>query len=151
MDPVSITATAFTAASTAYKISTCLYGFIQSAKTVDETLNMLYDTVKSLDSSLKSVDSTLKIAVVQRAITSHEVHRETLASITRSVQDCDHTLKALDARLNDVGQSRTSLNFFRKSILQVKLNMSQSGIINLRSHIQSHSISLQVAIDTLTL
>ena len=151
MDPVSITAAAFTASTTAYKVSTCLYGFIQSAKTVDESLNMLYDAVRSLEGSLTNVDSTMKTSVVHVATADTKAHRGPLASISQSVKDCKHTLKALESRLEDIGRPGANSNFFRKSILQIQLNMGQSEIDNLRSHIQSHSTSLQVAINTLML
>lgn len=149
-EPLSVATAAVAATSTAYKISCSLYGFIQSAKKVDTTIELLYTAVVRLEASLKNVDATLKSPGVIEATKNQSLYAGSLKAIDCSIRDCEHTLRAFSDVLP--GQ-RTSQKFsmFKKAVDQIKLNLNQSEMNSLRSHIQAHSTSLQIAMHTLTL
>ena len=151
MDPISIAAAVGTASSTAWRISLTLYTFISSAKKVDRSIDMLYTAFQGLETAIKNIETTLREPVVRTATTHRQDHDDLLLGIEQSIKDCQQTLDATDEQLSNVGPSSRNSSIWKKSLLQLNLNLADTEIKTLRLHIQSHCTSLQVALHSLTL
>ena len=151
-DPISISisSAAIAATCTVCKISCSLYEFIQRARKVDTTVELLYTAVLRLEASLKNVDATLKGSGVIEATKDPSLYGGSLNAIRCSLEDCEHTLRAFSDVLPENREDQKH-NLFKKAVLQIKLNLSRSEMNSLRAHILDHSTSLQIAMHTLTL
>lgn len=150
-EPVSIATAAVSATSAACKVSCSLYEFISSAKKVDKTIELLYTAVIRLEGSLKNVQATLQSENIIKATKKQHLYQGSLKAVEHSLRDCQHTLQALADILPELPPPEQRFDTFKKTMLQLKLNMEQNELNSLRSNIQSHSTSLQIAMQTLTL
>lgn len=152
MDPVSpftILGAVTSAGAAALNASTKLYIFIKATKAVDKSVEALYREVKGLENILDTAQSTLTNIVKDHAkdpaLSAHGV----MTAIENGVQDCRVTVEALNSLVQDVGTNNQTTNPFKKMFKQLKLNLSTDQIEAVRGRIHTHSICLQLALQTL--
>jgi len=151
MDPLSISTAVGAACTAAYTTSNALYSFVTSAKKVDESLESLHLEIQGLNRALDA------IAVILNKIGDLQSDDPTLqssgiwSSIDLTIKDCRRTFDAFNKLLPSRSGPSSKSSFFRKGIKQMKLNLSKEEITNLRSHIGTHTTSLQLALQMINL
>ena len=150
MDPLSI-ATAVLAASQAVgSVSQALCTFINSVKSVDDTVKNLHHEVQSLAVVLEAIDHALKQPIVTETKEYTSLAIGVWSSVNHAVNDSQHTVKALEAILQGLGDTENASISFRKVIRQIKLNSNGSDISSVKDRVHTHTISLQLALQMLS-
>jgi len=152
MDPFSVVAFVGATSKVVYSLSTALYTFIDSAKTVDKSLQALHGEVRGLYDVLETVDSTLKASVIIRTKEIAPLASGVWRSIEEVVNDSHRTATALQTAIfRSLGDEDSASNAFRRTVKQIQLNINADDIRNIRSRIQTHSSNLQLALQSATL
>lgn len=150
MDPVSIVGSVGSVVGVVFNLSTKLYSFIQATKVVDKSIEALYDEVKALENILNTTQTTLTATVRDYAEDCSLSVHGLWTSIDNGVQDCRVTVEALNSLVQNIGQNTETSNPFRKMLKQVKLNLNTDEVSAVRSRVHTHSICLQLAMQTLS-
>ena len=152
MDPVSpfvILGAVTSAGGAAFNVSTKLYSFIKATKAVDKSVEALYREVKGLETTLYTAQRTLTKTVRDHAKDPALSADGIMASIENGAQDCRVTVEALNSLVQDVGTNNRTTNPFKKMLKQLKLNLSTDQIEAVRGRVHTHSICLQLSLQTL--
>ena len=150
MDPVSIVTSIGSVGGTVFKVSTRLYSFIKATKSVDKSIEALYDEVKRLEAVLTTAEATLTETAMKHTKDPTLAIKGLWTSIENGVQDCRVTVEALDGLVQDVGTVTGTNNLFEKTFRQLKLNLSTDEITAVRGRIHNHTICLQLALEMLS-
>lgn len=121
MDPLSLVASVASASRIVSSVSTSLYKFIQDAKQVDDTVNVLFREVGNLQRMISAVDSILHQPSTQ-AVIKQDQDLELWESVDDSIMECRKTLRSLDVLLAGLDGKKVGQSAFGKSIKQVKVN-----------------------------
>jgi ankyrin repeat protein len=147
MDPLSLCTAAGTIAISCGRISFSLINFADDVKNIDITVGSFRTEVNSLEDLLITIDTSLKAYPA----TTTDTNAPLWASIKRSLDDCDVTLKKLDTELDKIRQKNTrSQSKWKKSYSTVRLNMSSDTIRTLRSQIHTHVGALQMSLSCIS-
>ena len=150
MDPLSI-ATAVLAASQAVgSVSQALYTFINSAKRVDDSVKDLHHEVQSLAVVLEAIDHALKQPIVTETREYTTLASGVWSSVNHAINDSQHTVKALGTILQGLEDADKASNSFRKLLKQIKLKFNASDISSVKDRIHTHTTSLQLALQMLS-
>jgi multidrug efflux pump subunit AcrB len=149
MDPLSIIGTVGAISQMVYQVSTTLYMFIQAAKNVDQSVKSLYAEIDALYRVLDAISSSLADPMIRSAMAGAQDSSKLWSSFDGSLMDCRQTAQSLDDILKNVKGKSTSRNPFKQSIRQIKLNLNEDDIKNIRSQIQTHNMNLQMALQTI--
>ena len=151
MDPLSI-ATAVLATSRAVgSVSQALYTFINSTKRVDDSVKDLHHEVQSLAAVLEAIDHALKQPIVTKTKEHISLAGGVWSSVNHAINDSQHTVKALGAILQGLEDADKASNYFRKVLKQIKLKFNASDISSVKDRIHTHTTSLQLALQMLSL
>ncbi|QIW99802.1 hypothetical protein AMS68_005320 [Peltaster fructicola] len=155
MDPVTILTVAgmaFTAAERAFAAGIALGKFINDVKYVDQTLGLLVTEVNALSSACELVGKRIKgIAEAMDGVGPDSKNESPLWLQVRSqLQDCGQTVSALYEAVKDVGLEKKK-NPFSQAWRQIQLNMKTKDIEESRNRIRSHTASLQLVLQAITL
>lgn len=151
MDPVSIISVACGVSKVAYQVSVTLYTFVNATKNVDQSVNSLYAEVNGLNRVLDAIASSLENPVIKSVNAADQHTSELLNSIDGALKDCRHTVETLADILKGVTEKNKSRNPFKQSARQIKLNIREDEIKNLRSQTHTHNMNLQMALQTINL
>ena len=149
MDPISIITTVGAVSHAVYQVSTTLYTFIQATKNVDQSVKSLYAEVDGLYRVLDAISSSLKDPTIRSTTATAQDSSKLWSSFDGSLSDCRETALALDDILKSVKGVSTRRNIFKLSIRQMKLNLNEDDIKNIRSQIHTHNMNLQMALQTI--
>ena len=147
MDAFSIISGALTVAQTTFTVSQALYNFIRSSKVVDKALKELHTEVVGLNEALKSIGLNLKDPAIA-LIKSSGSGKGPWSSLDVAITDTQRTVDALAEIVGGLGTVKSSASLFRKAAKQVKLNLDANQISHVRDRIQTHTVSLQLALQT---
>ena len=153
MDPISplaIVGAVNSVGGAVVSLSTKLYSFIQATKVVDKSIQALYLEVKGLQNVLNTAQTILNGTVRDHAEDPAQSVEGVWTSIENGVRDCRLTVEALDTLVSDVGTITGTANPIKKMFKQLKLNISTEQIVAVRSRIHTHSLCLQLALQTLS-
>ncbi len=130
-------------------LSIKLYSFIQATKTVNKSIEALHLEVKGLESVLTTAQTVL--AGIERYYAKDPAQSvvSVWTSIGNGVQDCRLTVEALNTLVSDVGTNAGTANPIKKMVKQVNLNLNTEQIVAVRGRIHTHSMCLQLALQTL--
>ena len=151
MDPVSIISIACGVSKVAYQVSVTLYTFVNATKNVDQSVKLLCAEVDGLNRVLDAITSSLANPLIKSVSAADQHTSELLNSIDGALNDCRHTVEALADILKGVTEKNKSRNPFKQSARQIKLNIREDDIKNLRSQIHTHNMNLQMALQTINL
>lgn len=146
MDPLSIAASVLTVSQAVGSVSQALYTFITSAQSVDESVKILHNEVQSLAAVLEAIDQALKQPMVMETREYTSLASGVWTSVEHAIKDSHHTVNALGAILQGLGNADKASNSFRKILKQIKLKFKASDISSVRDRIHTHTISLQLAL-----
>ena len=150
MDPLSITASVLTVSQAVGSVSQALYTFITSTQSVDDTVKNLHHEVQSLAAVLEAIDQALKQPMVTDTREYTSLASGVWTSVNHAINDSQHTVNALEAVLQGLGDADTASNSFRKVIKQIKLKFKSSDISSVKDRIHTHTISLQLALQMIS-
>ena len=150
MDPVSIAAAALAASEAVGSVSQALYTFITSARSVDDSVKNLHDEVQSLAAMLDAIDLALKQPIVAETREYTSLASGVWTSVNHAINDSQHTVNALGAILQGLGDAEKASNSCTKVIKQIKLKFKASDISSVRDRIHTHTISLQLALQMIS-
>jgi ribose 5-phosphate isomerase len=149
MDPVVALDTAAALVKVVKAVSTTLFLFIQDTRQVDQSLNSFYVEVTVLQTAIKSIAGSLQSSSVRTASSSRDlVEMELWGSVDDSLHECGKTCEELARVLANIRGDHGS-SVFGQTIKQVKLNLETENIHLLRSKVQIHSTSLQLALQVI--
>ena len=150
MDPLSVLGAVSTVTKTTYWISSTLFGFIQSTRVIDKTLEELKSEVEGLTKALETIELGLKDPAVSR-IKSGEDTKRPWGFLEVAVTDTQRTVNALERIVEGLGTVKKSPNPFKRAVKQVKLNLDADEISQVKDRIHTHTTSLQLALQTASL
>lgn len=155
MDPVTILTVAgmaFTAAEKAGEAGIALGRFINDVKYIDNTIGLLVTEVNALSAACDLVGSRIKgIAEAMDGVGPDSKKESPLWLQVRSqLEDCNETVSALYEAVKDVGLEKKK-NPFAQAWRQIQLNMKTKDIEDSRNRIRSHTASLQLVLQAITL
>lgn len=150
MDPLSTAAAVLAVSQAVGSVSQNLYTFITSAKSVDDSVKDLHNEVKSLAAVLEAIEHALKQPIVTEAREYTSLASGVWTSLNHAIIDSQHTVKALGAILQGLGDAEKASNSFRKVIKQIKLKFKASDISSVKDRIHTHTISLQLALQMIS-
>ena len=150
MDPLSIAAAVLAASQAVGSVSQALCTFITSAKSVDDSVKNLHHEVQSLAAVLEAIDHALKQPIVTETREFTALANGVWTSVGHAINDSQHTVNALGVILQGLGDADKASNSFRKVIKQIKLKFKASDISSVRDRIHTHSISLQLALQMIS-
>lgn len=149
MDPLSIICAAGSATQGACWVSTRLYALIKSSTVVDTTLSELRNEVEGLKRVLQSIEHSLAGPADARKGRGAGGDDEIWTSLDIAVKDTQHTVGALQ----DIVQAFMiikSTSFFRKVVIQVKLNLDADEIGQIKGRIHTNTDCLQLSLQMAT-
>ena len=149
MDPISIISTVGAVSHVVYQVSTTLYTFIQATKNVDQSVKSLYAEIDGLHRVLDAISSSLTDPMIRSTTAATQDNCKLWSSFDGSLSDCRETAQALDNILKSVKEAGTRRNLFKLSIRQMKLNLNEYDIKNIRSQIHTHNMNLQMVLQTI--
>ena len=159
MDPLSVTTTIGAVAQTAdyaLNAATTLYKLIKGTRNVNNTVRLLAGEVESLGNAYKAVYE--KLQAVARDYDSktealepdaQESLRSLWTIIEAQIKCCDETIDTLQICIQIVKNG--SSNAFKQGLRQFKLNLKSAEIETIRSRVQTHTIALQLFLQTLNM
>ena len=149
MDPISIISLAGSTTQAAYKISTQLYAFINRVKEADESLLALARELSGLRRSLDAISNILRNPLVRSERATAPENIPIWVAVAGALEDCRKSLEAFEKKVNPHRHEKIShRNVIRKSIAIWKLGLSDADIKTLRDQINTHTNSLQIALQT---
>lgn len=151
MDPISIISLAGSTTKTVYQISTQLYLFINRVKDADQSILALSNELSSLRRSLDAISTTLQNPILrsERAIASENT--PIWAAVAGSLDDCRQSLQAFESKVAPYQHEKNRRNLLRKSATVWKLNLSDADIRTVRDQTNTHTSSLQIALQTINM
>ena len=150
MDPLTIATAVLAASQAVASVSQALYTFISSAKTSDDSVRDLHHEVQSLAAVLEAIDHALKQPIVTETREYTSLAGSVWSSVNHAINDSQHTVKALGAILRGLGAADKASNSFRKVLKQIKLRFNASDISSVKDRIRTHTTSLQLALQMLS-
>ena len=144
MDPVSIAGAVGPALKTLYSVTTTLYTFITSAKTVDKSLVNLQSEVRGLTRVLEDIETFLKDIIIAQTRNTTPGIDGAWGPIYNAIQDTRRTIGDLQKILDRLGSPSEITNGIKKTVKQIQLNINSEDINNIRSRVQWHSTSLRM-------
>lgn len=151
LEPATIVTLATGVGKVVFTVSESLYTFISKANKVDQSIKHLHAEIRLSYQTLNAVQGALSNSVVTSALRDHAQTQEILEVVQGSIQECQVTADALAETLNDIPQAAQSRNPFKQSWKQVKLDLNEGQIKELRSQFQVHCISLQTSLQSINL
>ena len=150
MDPLSIAAAVLAASQAVGSVSQTLFTFITSAKSVDDSVKNLHDEIQSLAAVLEAIDHALRQPIVTETSKYTSLASGVWTSVNHTINDSQHTVNALGATLQDLGDADKASNSLRKVIKQIKLKLKASDISSIKDRIHTHTINLQLALQMIS-
>ena len=151
MDPISIITLAASTTKAAYTLSTQLYLFVNAVKNVDGSLKSLSGELSGLRRSLDATSVALQNPLVRSDKAAAPENTPIWAAVAGALDDCRETLQTFEKRVQPYQQQESKRSIFKKSVTVWKLNLSKDEINLVRDQIQTHTGSLQVALQTLNM
>ncbi|MCJ1251851.1 Proteoglycan-4 [Trapelia coarctata] len=152
MDPASILTIAHGAFTITSQIILTLYAFSEDLKNLDDGIKCCTDEeVESLRRILLAITTSLNDPQLSLAAVSagRYGNKDMWAAIYGSVEDCRLYLEKLRAELGNIRQGKAKDSFFRQAIRTVEMRLNKNQINQLRSHVRSHQLSLNTALQML--
>ena len=151
MDPISIISLAGSTTKAVYQVSTQLYIFINRVKAADESLLALSNELSGLRRSLDAISNVLQNPLVrsERAIAPENI--PIWAVVAGALEDCRKSLGAFENKITPHQQDKNHRNIFKKSIATWKLSLSDADVRTLRDQTNTHTSSLQIALQTVNM
>ena len=150
MDPLSIATAVLAASQAVSSVSQALYTFITSVKSVDDSIRNLHSEVQSLAAVLEAIEHALKQPIVTEAREYTSLASGVWRSVNHAINDSQHTVRALGTILEGLGDADKASNSFRKVKKQIKLKFNARDISSIKDRIHTHTISLQLALQMLS-
>jgi hypothetical protein len=148
MDPLTIVASASTTCRLAATISTALFGFIQTTKQVDGTVNALHREVQNLGQTVTAMENVLRQSATQ-AIIGRGQDFHLARAVDESLVECRDTMERLDRRLEVVRGDRPGRGLLGQMIRAVRLNLNADEIRLFRGQMHAHCLAMQLALQTI--
>lgn len=153
MDPVTIITTVGFAIQTAIKLTQTLRTFLQGIREVDERIENFVREVDSLRGCLLSIESCMNSPTLGSAKNVRGEAQDLFLSFDAALKNCRASLSKLGETL-DKARSRhvpKGGSLRRGFIKNQELKMNLPDIENYRAQIKSHTIAMQLALETITL
>ena len=151
MDPISIISLAGSTTNTVYQISTQLYVFINRVKDADQSISALCNELSSLRRSLDAISTTLQNPLVRSETAVAAENIPIWAAVAGSLDDCRQSLQAFESKIAPFQHEKSRRNLLRKSVAVWKLNLSDADIKTIRDQTNTHTSSLQIALQTINM
>ncbi|KAI0016232.1 hypothetical protein F4780DRAFT_704262 [Xylariomycetidae sp. FL0641] len=147
MDPLSITASAIALIGAAGKISTSLWGFVQSLRGADTRVSCLCDELTSLVRLLQAVERTLKeCRAFDLALLEEDLcHQSELA-----LADCQVTLNELSLLVDKIKSTARTKSFARRARVVADFAVHGTELEVFREKIHKCNWALQTMLHTIT-
>ena len=151
MDPISIISLAGSTTKTVYQISTQLYLFINRVKEADQSILALSNELSGLRRSLDAISTTLQNPLVRSETAVASENTPIWAAVAGSLDDCRQSLQAFEHKIVPYQREKGHRNLLRKSVTVWKLNISDADIRTIRDQANTHTSSLQIALQTINM
>ena len=151
MDPISIISLAGSTTKSVYQISTQIYVFINRVKEADETLVALSTELSGLRRSLDAISNALQNPLARSEKASAPENAPIWAAVAGALEDCRNSLQTFEKKIAPLVSEKNRRTFLKKSITVFKLNLSDADIKAIRDQINTHSNSLQIALQTVNM
>jgi hypothetical protein len=148
MDPCSALATAIAVTKVVSVVSAILFTFVQDTRHVDQSLKSFYTEIVVLQTAITSIAENLQSTSLRTSSSSAQIEADLWSSVNESLIECNKTCEELLVVLKNVSGGPGSKPF-RQTIKQIKLNWENENIQLLRSKVQIHSTSLQLALQVI--
>lgn len=151
MDPISIISLAGTATKSIYQISTQIYLFINHVKEVDDTVRALSTELSGLRRSLDAISTALQNPIVRTEKATAPENTPIWAAVAGALDDCRRSLEDFEKKIAPHQQAKNRRNIFKRSVTAWKLDLSDADIRGIRGQTNTHTNSLQVALQTVNM
>jgi hypothetical protein len=148
MDPITALTTAGAVVKIVSQVSITLFTFIQDMKQVNHNLSSFFVEVQVLKTALTSIADSLQSTSLRKS-TNNKAEVDLWDSIDDALNECNKTCEELLEVLQGIGGNHTDPGSFKQAIRQIKLNWESENISLIRSRIQSHTTSLQLALQVI--
>jgi Fungal N-terminal domain of STAND proteins len=149
MDPLTIVASVAATSRVVTTISKTLFRFIRDTKQVDRTVDALLGEVNDLKRVISAIEN-----VIQQPATQAVIQQDRECNLGNSVDDslveCRTTLESLDRILQGIKVKKRSQSPFWQAVKQIKVNWNSEELGVLRGQMHSHCLSMQLALQTIT-
>jgi len=143
MDPITAITTAGTAVKVVSQVSTVLFTFIQDTKRVDNNLSSFFVEIQVLKTALTSIADSFQDTSLRK---STNVQVDHWNSIDDALHECNKTCEELLGVLDGIRGDHKESTTLNRVVRQIKLDWESGTIGVLRSRIQCHTTSLQLAL-----
>ena len=153
MDPASpfaILSAVSSLAGVVLNLPTRLYSFIKATNLIDKSIEALYREVKALENILNTTEKSLTGAIRDEAEDPTLSDNSVWTSLENVVEDCRVSVEAFKSLVQDVRTDNKTHNPLKKAFKQINLNLRTQAIVAVRSRIHTHSICLQLAVQSIT-
>ena len=146
MEPLSVLTVVGATLRTIFTVSQSIYTFIDAIKKVDKSLENLDREIKGLNKVLHEIEKSLP-----RPNSSASKFVNNWSLVQYATDDTLRTVSDLHRVLDRLGPPEKVKSGFKKAVKQVELNYKADEIQAIRSRIQWHAASLQLALQTVSL
>ena len=157
MDPLTIIGLAGAAielARKAFETGELLAVFVNDVKNIDQTLKSLYSEVKALSAACELVGTRVR-GIAEAIDRDNNVESNggsespLWVNVRTQLDDCSETISSLAHALKGLAKKKD--NFFKQAWRQIQLDMKMKDIDEARNRIRSHTASLQLVLQAITL
>ena len=151
MDPLSIAAGSAGLFTLCVQCSTILYQFFEDNKKVDANVTTFCDEVDNLAQVLDALSTTLRHPRTLAAVESsrQEYDGKLWVNVDRLLDKCRASMESLRKLLQRL--NRDSGGFLRKPLKQLRLRLQSDDILQLRGQIQSHTLMMQITLQSINM
>jgi len=151
MDPVSIATAVATATTALYTVTNMLSSFVDDAKNVNNTLEVIRGDVESLVKILVTIKSVLTAPTTQPALAAVVGYNSLWDAIFASVKDCSDTAVSIKDILGKINTGTALQTFVAKSIRQVRFLKKKQDIDKIQVRVNAHKTNLQLSLQTMNM
>jgi hypothetical protein len=149
MDPLTIVTSVAATSRVLATLSRTLTRFIRDTKRVDNTVDALLREVNSLKRTVTAIEGVIEQPATQ-AVIQHDLECNLGNSVDDSLVECRTTLESLDKILEGIKVKNPGRNPFGQAVKQIKVNWNSDEFRTLRGQMHSHCLSMQLALQTIT-
>ena len=151
MDPFSIAAGSAGLVTLCVQCSTCLYEVYKGTEQVDANVTTFCNEIDNLAQTLDALSTNFKhprtLAVIKAAHQSYD--GKLWANVGRLLQSCRRTMETFKIIIQKL--NRDTGGILRKPIKQLRLRLQSDEITALRGQIQSHSLMMQITLQSISM
>ncbi len=130
----------------ALALSATVFTFVQATRNIDQTVHALYEETTGLNRTIDAINGSLANTNISESVHAAQYHA-LWKSVIGSLSDCRDTVERMSEALKGVQQRQS--NIATQAFRTLKLNLKEEQINSLRTQIQRHNTTLQLALQTI--